>query len=160
MEVVMRSDLTSKQAALLDYIRQAIARDGRTPSLRQTAKDLGVSHAAVSQMVKALEEKGYGRRDGRYSRTFHVVNRAGLNDGVHNFREVPVIGAITAGLPLYAQEEWDGSLVVDRNMFRGQYLFALKVKGDSMIGAGILNGDFVICEARQYAQNEIGRAHV
>jgi repressor LexA len=67
--------------------------------------------------------------------------------------EVPIIGKITAGLPLYAQQEWDGSVVVDAAIYRGSTLFALTVKGDSMTGAAILEGDLVICEPRQYAEN-------
>jgi repressor LexA len=63
------------------------------------------------------------------------------------------VGTIAAGLPLYAQQEWNGSLVLDPVLFKGEALFALKVKGDSMKDAGILSGDLVICEPRQYAQN-------
>jgi repressor LexA len=65
--------------------------------------------------------------------------------------EIPVVGRIAAGLPLYAQKEWDGSIVVDGDVYEGSTLFALKVKGDSMKGAAILDGDMVICEPRQFA---------
>jgi len=67
--------------------------------------------------------------------------------------EVPVVGSIAAGLPLYAQQEWDGSVVVDAAIYRASNLFALRVKGDSMKDAAILEGDLVICEPRQYAKN-------
>ena len=63
------------------------------------------------------------------------------------------IGKIAAGLPLYAQQEWDGSIVLDANAYRGQNLFALRVSGDSMQDAGILHNDLAICEPRQYARN-------
>jgi repressor LexA len=56
-------------------------------------------------------------------------------------------------LPLYAQQEWSGSVVVDAAVYRGTNLFALRVRGDSMKGAAILDGDLVICEPRQYAEN-------
>ena len=69
------------------------------------------------------------------------------------WREVPIVGNIAAGLPLYAQQEWDGSVVVDAAIYRGSNLFALKVKGDSMKDAAILDGDLVVCEPRQYAEN-------
>jgi repressor LexA len=69
------------------------------------------------------------------------------------WREVPVVGNIAAGLPLYAQQEWGGSVVVDAAIYRGSNLFALKVKGDSMKDAAILDGDLVICEPRQFAEN-------
>lgn len=96
------------------------------------------------------------KRDGRYSRTIHLLNRAREPSGIMRWQEVPVIGNIAAGLPLYAQQEWAGSVVVDAAIYRGSNLFALKVTGDSMKGAAILDGDLVICEPRQFAEdNEI-----
>ena len=145
--------LTPKQQRFYNYLENAIRRDGLTPSLRQAAADLGVSHGAVSQLVRALEQKGVIRRDGRYSRTIHLLNRSGETAGVMRWVEVPVIGRIAAGLPLYAQQEWDGSVVVDGALYPGANLFALRVKGDSMKEAAILDGDLVICEPRQYAQD-------
>jgi len=69
------------------------------------------------------------------------------------FREVPIVGKVAAGLPLYAQQEWDGYVIIDGDIYRGDNLFALRVEGDSMKYAGILPGDLVICEPRQYAEN-------
>ena len=149
----MRHELTVKQQQLLDYLEQQIKQYGRTPSLRETAADLGVSHAAVAQTLKALEQKGAVRREGRYSRNLLLLNRVREVAGGQRWREVPLIGRITAGRPMYAQEEWDGSVVIDAALFPGRDLFALRVKGDSMRDAGILDGDLVICEPRQYARN-------
>jgi len=149
----MQSELTSKQQKFLGYLESEIARSGKSPSLRQAAVKMGVSHAAISQLIKALEEKGILKRDGYYSRTIHLLNRAGETAGVMRWIEVPIVGNIAAGLPLYAQQEWAGSVVIDAAVYRGLNLFALKVKGDSMINAAILHGDLVICEPRQYAEN-------
>ena len=149
----MRRKLTDKQTHLLAYLQQAIKQEGEAPSLRQAASDMGVSHAAVAQILRALEDKGYVKREGRYSRTIHILNRARETAGHQRWREIPVVGQVTAGLPMYAQEEWEGSVVLDANLFRGQNLFALRIKGDSMQGAGMLDGDLAICEPRQYAQN-------
>ena len=149
----MQSLLTPKQQRFYNYLENAISRDGQTPSLRQAAADMGVSHGAISQLVRALEQKEVIRRDGRYSRTIHLLNRGGETAGVMRWVEVPVIGRIAAGLPLYAQQEWDGSVVVDGALYQGTTLFALRVKGDSMKDAAILDGDLVICEPRQYAEN-------
>ena len=68
--------LTDKQQHFLDYLQRRIIADGQAPSLREAATDLGVSHAAVAQLIKALEEKGYVKRDGRYSRSVYLLNRA------------------------------------------------------------------------------------
>ena len=149
----MQPTLTAKQQRVLDYLRHEITTSGQAPSLRQAAADLGVSHAAIAQILKALEEKGYLKREGRYSRTVHLLNRARETSASQRWREVPVIGRVTAGLPMYAQTEWDGSTVLDAAVFRGQNLFALRVKGQSMKNVGILDGDLAICEPRQYAQN-------
>lgn len=149
----MQPVLTPKQEVLLQYLQKALARDGQAPSLRSAAADLGVSHAAVSQMIKTLEAKGLIKRDGRYSRTIYLLNRARETAGLMRWLEVPIVGDIAAGLPFYAQQTWAGSVVVDRGLYHGSNLFALKVKGDSMRDAAILDRDIVICEPRQYAEN-------
>ena len=145
--------LTPTQQRLLDYLRRKIASDGRVPSLREAASDLAVSHAAVARTLRVLESKGLLKREGRYGRTVYLLNRAREVSALQRGRDVPIVGRIAAGLPMYAQADWDGSITVDAEVFRGQNLFALKVRGDSMKGAGILDGDLVICEPRQYAQN-------
>jgi repressor LexA len=149
----MPAELTPKQRRFLAYLNHEIARIGKAPSLRQAAAEMGVSHAAISQLIKVLEKKGILKRDGRYSRTIHLLNRTRETAGVMRWREVPIVGDIAAGLPLYAQQEWGGSLVVDSAVYRGSNLFALKVKGNSMKDAAILDGDLVICEPRQFAEN-------
>ena len=145
--------LTAGQQRLFDYLKSVVAHTGSTPSLRRAARDLGISHAAVSQGLKRLEHKGVVKRQGRYSRTLHLLGPAGQTAAVQRWIEVPVVGRVTAGLPLYAQQEWEGSLVLDGSRYRGQSLFALRVQGDSMQGAGILDGDLAVCTARQYAEN-------
>jgi repressor LexA len=147
------SSLTPKQKRLLDYLRERVTETGIFPSLRQAAQDLGISHTAVAQLLKLLEKKELIKREGRYQRTVYLMNPVQQSAGMHRWREVPVIGKITAGLPMYAQQEWDGGIVVDSEVYRGSHLFALHVSGDSMTGAGILNGDIAICEPRQYASN-------
>ena len=149
----MQSKLTPKQQRVLEYLQREIAINRQAPSLRQAASELGVSHAAIAQILKALEQKGYLKREGRYSRTIYLLNRARETSALQRWQEIPVIGRVTAGLPMYAQTEWDGTTVLDTAIFRGQNLFALRVKGDSMKDVGILNGDLAICEPRQYAQN-------
>jgi repressor LexA len=145
--------LTPTQRRLLDYLQRKVEAHGQAPSLRCASADLGVSHAAVARTLRVLEEKGAVRRSGRYGRTVHLLNRAGEVAALQRSRDVPIVGRIAAGLPMYAQAEWDGSVTVDSERFRGQNLFALRVRGDSMQGAGILDGDLVICEPRQYAQD-------
>ncbi|OQY13189.1 MAG: repressor LexA [Desulfobacteraceae bacterium 4572_187] len=150
----MHNDLTPKQSKFLRYFKNEIKRTGRAPSLREAAADLNVSHTAVAQMIRALESKDFLRRDGRYGRSIHLLIPDLENKTkVTRSRQVPIIGRITAGMPLYAQQEWDETVVVDGNMFRSDQLFALRVQGDSMKNAGILPDDLVICEPRQFAND-------
>ena len=149
----MRQHLTQKQKDLLDYIKTAVSEDAVAPSLRKAASALEISHAAVAQTMKTLEGKGYIKRDGRYSRTIHILDPMGELVGMQRQKSIPIIGHITAGLPMYAQQEWDSSIIVDSDMYPGQNLFALRIQGDSMKNAGILDKDLAICTPRQYAHN-------
>ncbi len=149
----MQNSLTEKQENFFQYIKKMVEKTGSVPSLRAAAGDLGISHAAVAQMLRMLEEKGFIRREGRYSRTIHILNRLGDIAGLNRSVEVPVIGRITAGLPMYAQQEWEGTVLVDSRIYHGENLFALRVAGESMKDAGILDQDIAVCEPRQYARN-------
>lgn len=149
----MRPALTEKQKKLFDYLKQETRGTGMAPSLRAAATDLDISHAAVAQTLKTLEEKRYIRRQGRYSRTIHIFDDAGQMDVGLRQKLVPIVGHITAGLPIYAHQEWEGSVLVDGGLYPGQDLFALKIQGHSMKAAGILDQDIAICTPRQYAHN-------
>ena len=149
----MRPALTEKQKKLLDYLAESVAAAGTAPSLRTAAADLEISHAAVAQTLKILEEKGYIRREGRYSRNIILLDPPPPRDPAGQARQIPVIGRITAGLPIYAAQEWEQSILVDPLLFPGDNLFALRVQGQSMQNAGILDRDIAICQPRQYAHN-------
>jgi repressor LexA len=146
-------DLTETQQRFFDYLTERIGVDGRAPSLRDAAADMGVSHTAVAQLISQLEKKGVLAREGRYSRSIRLILGADDRKEERRSRELPIIGRVTAGLPMYAQQEWDGSVAVDSVLFPGDNLFCLRIQGQSMRDAGILDGDLVICEPRQYAED-------
>ena len=147
-------ELTKRQQRVYDYLAERINEDGRAPSLREAAATLGISHNAVAQLIGQLEKKGMLAREGHYSRTLRLLPEDEMAPpAVGRGRELPIIGQVTAGLPMYAQQEWDGTVLVDGALFAGENLFCLRIKGDSMVKAGILDGDLVICEPRQYAEN-------
>ncbi|MCU0591620.1 MAG: GntR family transcriptional regulator, partial [Desulfobacterales bacterium] len=106
---LMPDRITPTQQRLLDYLRRRIAADGRAPSLREAAADIQVSHAAVARTLRMLESKGLLKREGRYGRTVYLLNRAREVAALQRGRDVPIVGRITAGLPMYAQSQWDGS---------------------------------------------------
>jgi repressor LexA len=152
-------ELTDKQRQLLDYLTERMDEEGHVPTLRQAAADLGVSHTAVAQLMNQLEKKNVLEREGYYGRTIRLYPE--LKEKEHENenrisrtgRELPIIGQVTAGLPMYAQQEWEGMVVVDSSVFPGDNLFCLRIKGQSMKDAGIFDGDLVVCEPRQYAEN-------
>ena len=146
-----RQPLTRRQREFFDYLRSRMEAGQDAPSLRTAAEELGVSHTAVAGLLQTLQDKGWLRREGRYSRSLVLLDPGTPDPG--GVRAVPIIGRVAAGLPLYAQQEWAGSVLVDAAVFRGDNLFALRVQGDSMRDAGILEGDLAICEPRQYAAN-------
>jgi repressor LexA len=146
-------ELTEKQRQFFDYLTERLEGDGRIPTLRQAAVDLGVSHTAVAQLMNQLEKKGVLERLGRYGRTIRFCPDSGEQRSSRRGRELPIIGQVTAGLPMYAQQEWAGTVLVDPAIFAGESLFCLRIKGRSMQDAGILDGDLVVCEPRQYAEN-------
>lgn len=146
-------ELTERQQGLYDYLAEKIEQNGQAPSLRQAASDMGVSHNAVAQLIRQLESKGVLAREGRYSRSIRLLPARNAAPSAVRTRELPIIGQVTAGLPMYAQQEWDGTVMVDNILFPGDNLFCLRIKGDSMRDAGIFDGDLVICEPRQYAEN-------
>ena len=150
----MRLKLTQNQQKVFNFLKQGIKEHGTSPSLRTIAAELAISHAAVSQTLKTLENKEYLKREGRYSRTIHILDDSGDLHLAQRQKKVPIIGHITAGLPMYAQQEWEGHLLVDAKIYPGQNLFALKIQGTSMKNAGILDQDLAICEPRQYARNK------
>ena len=146
-----RQPLTQRQREFFDYLRGRMEAGQDAPSLRTAAEELGVSHTAVAGLLQTLQDKGWLRREGRYSRSLVLLDPGTPDPG--GVRAVPIIGRVAAGLPLYAQQEWAGSVLVDSAVFRGDNLFALRVQGDSMRDAGILEGDLAICEPRQFATN-------
>lgn len=144
--------LTSRQQRLYDYLQKHIDKGGGAPSLRKAAEDLHITHTAVASLLHALQDRGWIRREGRYSRDLTLLSPSRVEESSGG-RLVPIIGRVAAGLPLYAQQEWVGNILVDAGVYRGGNLFALRVQGDSMRKAGILAGDLAICEPRQFAAN-------
>ncbi len=140
-------ELSPKQAQVLTLIEEWLGRTGRPPTYRDLAKELGVQAVGTIQdHVRALIKKGYIKQDKGVARSFTLSYRS-------ETREVPILGSVPAGRPIEAIESAQGSLSVPAQKCRGD-LYALKVQGDSMIEAGIFEGDYVI--VRQQAQADDG----
>ncbi|MFA6355835.1 MAG: transcriptional repressor LexA [Candidatus Omnitrophota bacterium] len=142
-------ELTLKQASILDFIRERKLRGGITPTLEEIRGHFRLKAiGTVQDHLRAIEAKGYIKRS-RKSRSIEI---AGLE--ARNIVDVPVIGRIAAGKPLLAAENLEDRICIDRAWVRtdGQ-VFALKVKGESMSGAGINDGDVAIIKKQPSAEN-------
>lgn len=140
--------LTKKQKQILDYLTEFINTNGYAPSYREIAEYFGLSSTAtVHEHVKTLEDKGLISSSHNVARSLEVTNyRFG------KAIELPLAGLITAGEPIEAIEERE-TFAVPQSMVKDENSFVLKVKGESMIEDGILDGDYVIVERNFYPRN-------
>ena len=142
--------LTDRQKAIYDFLLKTIRERGFAPSIPEIGRQFKIASTnGVSDHLKALEKKGYIRRVGK--RAFEVVNALG-KAALSATREVPLLGRVPAGKPFLSEENTEGFLVIPGDMASGKQ-FALRVKGDSMIGAGIMDGDRVIVKQQGAAEN-------
>ena len=142
--------LTDRQKAIYDFLLKTIREKGFAPSIHEIGKQFKIASTnGVSDHLKALEKKGYIRRVGK--RAIEVANALGKTV-LTATREVPVLGRVPAGKPFLSEENIEGLLTIPNDMGSGKQ-FALQVKGDSMTGAGILDGDRVIVKQQGAAEN-------
>ena len=144
--------LTDRQREVLDFISDSIRKRGYPPTLREIGSHFGIrSTNGVNDHLRALEKKGFLHREDLKSRALRPLFTE------DNFVEVPVLGKVAAGQPMLAVQNYEDTVKIDR-FFIGQNreVFALRVKGDSMIEAGIFDGDFVFIRKQiQAASGEI-----
>lgn len=147
--------LTARQSEILQFIH-AYSRTHRIPpTVREIGAHFGISPKGVFDHLQVLERKGRLRRAARGSRMMEVVSSSKRTEEPQPVGlSVPVIGRVAAGLPLLAEQHIEEHLVVDPRLASRGGLFALHVNGQSMVGAGILDGDYVI--ARQQHTAEAG----
>jgi repressor LexA len=141
--------ITKRQKELLDYVRGYIAKNGYAPTLEEIGRHFSLaSLATVHKHLTNLERKGRIRRHANQSRALEVVPDPTVGRAV----QVPLLGRVAAGTPIEAVETPETVTLPEELLGRGE-TFALRVRGDSMIGDGILDGDLVVVESRQTADN-------
>lgn len=143
-------DLTRRQSETLEWVKDFIRERGMPPTVREIGAGFKIKSSSVFDLLSALERKGYLRRGDRGARSLIVK---GLSVAPGEISEVPVIGSIAAGRPIEAIADDRGMVVVKKGVLRGRETFALRVEGDSMVDAGILNGDYVIVWKQESADN-------
>ena len=149
----MTLSLTKRQKQILDHVTHSIQKEGYPPSIREIGQALGIkSPRGVVGHLEALEKKGYLSRE-RGARTIKIKGMMPPPLSKQE-RPIPLLGAIAAGQPILASENIGEYVYVDERFVSGKNIFALKIKGESMIGAGILHGDYVL--VRQQPKVEEG----
>ena len=147
--------LKPKEQRVLDYLKEKIAQMGYAPSVREICADLKMKSTSSAHMyIERLASKGYIIRENGKSRTMIIAEDEAKSKLKANEYSVPVLGQVAAGAPIFANENFEKfiSFSTDKN-YDETKLFALNVKGESMREIGILNGDIVVVEKREYADN-------
>jgi repressor LexA len=142
--------LTERQQAILDFIDECVRENGFPPSVREIGAHFGVYPATVQDHISALERKGYLQKKRFQSRTLSVSSPARRNFGDRT--TIPVVGNVAAGLPLLAQQNIDQTIQLPKE-WAPEGAFLLKVQGNSMEGAHILDGDYVLVHPQETAVN-------
>ncbi len=156
-----RTSLSPKQRAILESIQHSVATRGYPPSMREIGDAVGLaSLSSVTHQLKQLELAGYLRRDAKRPRALEVVIPVAPSEPqavaaapVGDATMVPLVGRIAAGIPITAEQQIDEVFPLPRTLVGKGELFMLKVVGESMIDAAILDGDWVVIRSQQTADN-------
>jgi repressor LexA len=146
-------ELTAEQARVFNFISKHRQEKGYPPTVRDIAEALGYkSPNNVRQHLRLIEQKGFIKLQQGKARGIDIPAAASEEYTVDAIG-VPLIGNVAAGLPITAIENVDGYVTLDKSIFRGDDLFALRIKGDSMSGMGVLNGDIVVIKKKNSAEH-------
>lgn len=145
--------ITKKQTEILEYIKSQILNKGYPPSVRDICEAVQLkSTSSVHSHLETLEKNGYIRRDPTKPRAIEIID-----DNFNLIRRevvnVPIVGRVAAGQPILAVENVDSYFPIPMEFMPNEQCFMLNVKGDSMINAGIFDGDTILVEQRQTARN-------
>jgi repressor LexA len=157
--MIDRSKLTERQREVLDFIRDFSQRNSYPPSVRDICEAVGLSStSSVHAHLNSLEEKGFIRRDGSSARAITILGDdemqgEGPTEIVRNIVSLPLLGQVAAGVPIEAQEDINEMLPLPRQVVGDTASFMLTIRGDSMIEAGILDGDYVVVREQPTASN-------
>lgn len=147
----MMRDITKRQRQILDYIIRSVSEKGYPPSVREIGQGVGLaSSSTVHGHLNKLEDKGYIRRDPSKPRAIELLHNKILNRQIIN---VPVVGKVTAGKPILAVENLEGHFPIAMDLLPDQNVFLLRIQGQSMVNAGILDGDYVFVRQQSHASD-------
>ena len=147
--------LTDRQKDILDVVKQAIAKNGYPPTVREIGAKIGLSSSATTQFhIKKLEEKGYIKKNATKNRTIELLVPNEYIENDEKIVSVPLLGKVTAGNPIEAIEMPDEFFSIPVSLIPSKKeVFTLKVSGESMINVGIYDGDIIIVQRQNTANN-------
>lgn len=145
--------ISGKQREILEYIKDEILHRGYPPAVREICEAVNLkSTSSVHSHLETLEKNGYIRRDPTKPRAIEIMDDS-FQMVRHEMASIPIIGTVAAGQPIFADENIEGYFPIPAEMVPNAEAFVLKVKGESMINAGILNGDQIFVEKCNTARN-------
>lgn len=150
------NDLSAKQQQILEYMKAEVREKGYPPSVREICEAVGLkSTSTVHGHLARLEKKGYIRRDPTKPRAIEILDEAPRNPDLptRELVQVPIVGNITAGTPILAVENIEDTFPVPVDYVHNDTVFMLKVRGDSMIEAGIFDKDLILVRQQSNASN-------
>ncbi|HOI30663.1 MAG TPA: transcriptional repressor LexA [Melioribacteraceae bacterium] len=151
----MKTELTDRQKEILSFIQEYVVLNSFPPTYREIGQKFRiVSTFGVKRHIDALVKKGYLNTGNNLSRTLSLVVNNDPIQKEETIIEIPVVGRVAAGQPILAEENIEGNFIIDKNFLGSRTeCFGLKVRGDSMMNAGILEGDLVIIQPQKEAAN-------
>ncbi len=145
--------ISAKQQEILEYIKETILKKGYPPSVREICEAVSLkSTSSVHSHLETLEKNGYIRRDPTKPRTIEIVDDS-FNLTRREVVNVPLIGSVAAGQPILAEENIENYFPIPVEFLPNESIFMLRVKGESMINAGIFDGDQVLVKQQNTARN-------
>ena len=148
-----KEHLSDKQQQILEFIKQRILEKGYPPAVREICQAVHLrSTSSVHSHLETLERKGYIRRDPTKPRAIEIIDDE-FNLARREIAYLPIVGTITAGEPILAVENIEDYFPVQPNLIHNKETFMLHVRGDSMVNAGIFDGDLVMVERQTTAEN-------
>lgn len=148
------SNISTRQKTILDFIKSEVKEKGYPPSVREIGEAVGLaSSSTVHGHLERLEKKGYIRRDPTKPRAIEILDNDGKINSENGVVRVPLIGKVTAGNPITAIENTEEYYPLPVAMVKNSEVYMLTIQGDSMIEAGIFDGDYVIVRKQSTANN-------
>lgn len=165
-----KSQLTAKQSEILEFLKKTISEKGYPPSIREICSAVNLkSTSSVHAYLEVLENKGYIVKDSHNSRSIRILESAAdghsgnaadeifdeeiVKNDMTDMVMVPIVGTVAAGIPILASEQIESYFPVPADRLPNRQTFFLRVKGDSMVNAGILDKDLVLVEQKNDAEN-------